>query len=181
MQNKFVFGTVAAFTGHKDYPNLLKAISLCKYKLNDTVFLLVGKGKLLNEMKKLAESLNLNNEIIFTNFRSDIGDILTSINVFIMPSKKEGLGTSVLDAMSVGLPIISTDAGGIVEAVKDKENGIVVPKKDSQALADAIVEMYNNVEMRKEYGKKSLDLIKNFDIKVNNDRYIEFYSRLLNE
>ena len=96
-----LIGNVAALVEHKDQKTLLKAISQIqtdkKYK-----FLIVGEGKLKKKLEKQCKSLNLQDKVIFTGFRTDIENILDQLDIFTLTSKEEGLGTSLLDAMKKG-------------------------------------------------------------------------------
>ncbi|MFO7660581.1 MAG: glycosyltransferase, partial [Candidatus Cloacimonadaceae bacterium] len=143
-ENALLVGTVAAFAGHKDYPNFLKAVlNICKAR-QDVWFMAMGEGELLEPMKQLATELKISDRIIFTGFQSNVGEFLKAFDIFVLASKKEGLGTSVLDAMSVGSPIVATRAGGIPEMIKDKENGLLVNTGDSDALSQAVLHLLDN-------------------------------------
>ncbi len=181
LQNKIIVGTVAAFAEHKDYPTFLKTIKKVTEKRNDIIFIAVGDGKLLNDMKILSKKLNIEKNIIFTEFRNDIGDFLKAFNTFILSSKEEGLGTSILDAMSVGLPIVATKAGGIPEIVKDRINGILCDIGDEQSLAEAILELAKNEQLRKTYGDNSKEFVKEFSIEVTTEKYLDLYKQLLSK
>jgi glycosyltransferase involved in cell wall biosynthesis len=171
---------VAAFAGHKDYPTFLKAASLVLAERKDVKFIAVGKGDLLEKMKILAEELNINNDLIFTGFRQDVGVFLKSFDIFVISSKKEGLGTSVLDALAVGLPVIGTDAGGIPEMIDDGVNGLLVPAQNPVLLADAISNLLDDEYRRKAFMSFGAESIKTFGIEETVQKNIELYSRLLN-
>ena len=75
----------------------------------------------------------------FPGFREDVPAILKSIDLFVMPSHMEGLGTSVLDAMAARAPVVGTEAGGMTEMLRHGENGLVCPVRDAPALARALL------------------------------------------
>lgn len=176
-----VVGTVAALVGHKDYPNLLKAAKIVTERFDKVVFLAAGSGKNEAEIKELHKNLGLKNKFLFLGYRTDIGNILKNLDIFVLASKEEGLGTSTLDAMSVGLPIIGTDAGGIPEVIADNENGYIVPKRNPKKLAEAIINLLNDEQKRNVFSKNSLKIVREFDIQKNIDQNINLYKRLLNE
>ena len=179
-EDNALVGTVAAFAGHKDYPNFLNAISIICQKRPGIRFMAVGDGELKQQMEQLAKELNISERLIFTGFQSNVGDFLKAFDIFVLPSKKEGLGTSVLDAMSAGLPIVATKAGGIPEMITDRVNGLLVNSGDSDSLADAILYLLDNSEIAKELGANALQTVKEFDINNTVDAYLRLYEELTN-
>lgn len=181
LRDNFIIGTIASFADHKDYPNLLNAISLVVKKYKKVKFLLVGDGELKEKCEDMADNLNILRYIHFLGYREDIADIINTFDLFVMPSKMEGLGTSVLDAMSVGLPVVSTDAGGITEAVLNGNNGIVVQKQNPEQLSYAILKLINDKDLRTDYSHNSLELVKKFDINITIDKYLKLTKCILND
>jgi len=175
LDNSIVIGTVAAFTSDKDYPNLIEAAALICERYDNVIFLALGEGTLLENMKLLAQANHLNDKFIFAGHRKDVGDYLKAMDIFVLASKKEGLGTSILDAMSVGLPIIATDTGGIPEAVENDYNGLLVPPKNHKSLAEAILKLTENQQLRANYGNNSLLKVKDFDIENTIKQNINLY------
>jgi len=179
-EDAILIGTVAAFTGHKDYPNLLKAAELVLHAKPDVYFIALGDGKLFKDMKFWTYTHKISDRFIFVGESKDVGAYLKSMDIFVLASKKEGLGTSVLDAQSVGLPIIGTMAGGIPEMIEHGINGLLVPVKDHEALAHAILQLIDNPELRQRLGKKALETVRSFDIDTTVDKYLALYAKLLN-
>ena len=101
------------------------------------------------------------------------------LDIFILASKKEGLGTSILDAQSVGLPIIATKAGGIPEIVIHNNNGVLVNPQNPQELAAAIINLIDDKEKRELLGRNAKESVKNFDISINFNKNIELIETLL--
>ncbi|MFZ1291948.1 MAG: glycosyltransferase family 4 protein [Melioribacteraceae bacterium] len=177
--NSFIIGTVAAFAGHKDYPNLLRAFKIVNEKYENVKLCVVGDGPNKNEIENYAKELDIFYKIIFVGFQNEIGKYLRMFDLFVLSSKKEGLGTSIIDAMSIGLPIIATNTGGIPELVKNNYNGILVKPKNSVALANAIIELIHNEELRKKIGTNAKVEVKNYSIENNINQYIKLYKELL--
>lgn len=180
-KNDIIIGTVAAFAGHKDYPNLLNAFKIVKEEIKNTKLVCVGDGPLFEEVKNLAAELKVKNDVIFLGFRRDIGKLLKVFDVFILASKKEGLGTSLIDALAVGLPIIATNTGGIPELIENKNNGILVDPKNHNKLAEAIINLVENPEKRKMLSLAAKDSSKKFSVEVTVKQNIEVYEKLLVE
>jgi glycosyltransferase involved in cell wall biosynthesis len=174
-------GTIAAFTREKDYPNYLRAASLVIRERPAIHFLAAGDGYLLPEMKKLAKELGITANFTFTGFQSDIGKYLASIDIFVLASRKEGLGTSVLDAQAVGLPVIATKTGGIPEIISDGVNGILVEPGNPGKLAAAILNLADNPKRRKQLGDKAKETVQNFSIEKTVEKNIMVYKELFDD
>ena len=148
-----VVGMVARIHQSKGIDYLLSAIALAADAGVDRKFLIVGKGR-----EKLAgrlKELHIEEHVIAPGYREDVPEILSIVDVFVLPSLREGLGTAILEAMAMGKPIISTRVGGIPEAVQHGINGLLVPPADGPALAAAIRELLAEKEKRLAMGQQS--------------------------
>lgn len=174
-QNHFIVGTVAALVGHKDYPNFLEAAKIVKDSNKNISFIAVGGGKDEHKLRQLAAKLELGNRFIFTGFQKNVGPIFRCFDLFVAASNKEGLGTSVLDALALAIPVVSTDAGGLPEAVQHNYNGLVVPKKNYKALAAAILTIATQPDLHAKFSKFALPSVEKFAIHVMVDKTIELY------
>lgn len=132
-------GNVAHLADHKGQRYLIEAIPSVLRECPSARFVIVGEGELEGELKTLAASLGLGDRLIFTGFRTDVPAVLDALDLFVMSSHLEGLGTIVLDAMAAGKPVVATRAGGIPEMIDDGRHGLLVPARDPAALAGAIV------------------------------------------
>jgi glycosyltransferase involved in cell wall biosynthesis len=134
-----VVGNVAALTGHKDHSTLLEATVLLRERQPRAVVVIAGEGELRASLEAQARSLGLSGSVVFAGFRTDLDRLIPAFKVFCLSSHMEGLGTSLLDAMAFGRPVVATAAGGIPEAVEDGKTGLLVPPRDPRALAEAIL------------------------------------------
>jgi glycosyltransferase involved in cell wall biosynthesis len=148
-----VVGNVAALTDHKDHATLLEAAPRILARVPDVRFVIVGEGELRPVLEARAAALGLGDRWILAGFRDDVDALLPAFTVFCLSSHSEGLGTSLLDAMNFGRPIVATSAGGIPEAVEDGRTGRVVPARDPEALADALVELLCEESLRESMGR----------------------------
>lgn len=178
-ENKILVGTIAAMSGQKDYPNLLKAAKIVVEQNDDVFFCAVGDGPDRQKIIKMADEFGLMNRFIFVGFRKDIGNFLKTFDIFVLASKKEGLGTSILDAQAVGLPVIACEVGGIPEIISDGINGLLVPPRNDQKLAEAILKLVNGAELRNKLGKKARESVKQFDIQRTVEKNIKLYEQIL--
>ncbi len=151
-----VIGTIAHLTDHKGHKYLFDAVPDVLKKFPNTVFLIIGKGELEQALKKQVKELDITGNVIFTGFRKDIGELLSIMDLFVLPSHLEGLCTSLMDAMLMKLPVIATTAGGIPEVVVHKETGILALPKNPKALAHAIIQLLSNKEEAKKMGERGL-------------------------
>jgi len=176
-----IVGTVAAFVGHKDYPNFIKTAEIVCRQRQDVYFMAVGEGELLKPMQAKVIELGIQNRIVFTGFQNDVGTFLKEFDIFVLASKLEGLGTSILDAMSLGLPVIATKAGGIPEMIDNEVNGILLPIQDANSLADSICRLADDVILRRRLGENALIKVKEFDINKTIEQYLDLYAQLSDE
>ena len=157
-----VVGIVAALAPHKDYRNFLKAAQLVKKEIPDAVFLIVGEGDQKKELIDFAGSLGMACSTIFTGFRNDVPQILSILSVFVLSSYLEGLGTSLVDAMASGLPVVATEVGGVPEVVKDGVTGFLVPARNHILLSEKIIEILKNKNLRERFSEQGKILSQNF-------------------
>lgn len=145
--------TVARISLHKGHEFLVKAMKGVAAERPDVILALAGEGDLFDSIKQQVADLGLSDHIRFLGFRSDVPDLMAAADLFILPSVMEGLGTSVIDAMFAGTPIVTTEAGGIPELVRQREGedgpcAWIVPPENPEALRRAIIEALENKEER---------------------------------
>lgn len=147
-----VAGNVAALVPHKGQRHLIDAAARLVRDVPDARVLIVGSGELEGELRHQIRRLHLEAHVVLTGFRSDIPSLLQGLDLFVMSSVTEGLGTSVLDAMAAGLAVVGTRAGGIPESVVDGETGLLAPPRDAPALARAMAELLRDTPRRRVFG-----------------------------
>ncbi len=180
-EQHLIVGTVAAMAWHKDYPNLLKAARIVIDQTDNISFCQIGDGPDEKEILALAQKLDLGDRFFFKGFRTDVGNFLKTYDIFVLASCMEGLGTSILDAQSVGLPVIGSDAGGIPEAVHHNTNGLLVPPKNPEALASAIIELVEDNEKLGQFGKTAKQTVKKFSVENMVEGNLGLYGELIEE
>jgi glycosyltransferase involved in cell wall biosynthesis len=146
-------GNVAALAAHKGQQYLIAAAARVVRELPDTRFLILGEGELRETLERQIKDLGLDRHVFLTGFRGDVVGLMKSFDVFAMSSVTEGLGSAVLEAMACERPVVATKAGGIPEAVRDGETGVLVPPHDEAALAAGIVQLLKDPSMRKRFGQ----------------------------
>jgi glycosyltransferase involved in cell wall biosynthesis len=177
-EDHLLIGTVAAVVGHKDYPNLLQAARLVVDRESKVSFCAVGDGDHWQLAQQLHVDLNLGRRFVFTGYRRDVGRLLKGFDLFVLASREEGLGTSLLDAQAVGLPVVATRAGGIPEVIETGRNGLLVPPRNAQALADALLQLVGDADLRQCLGRQAQTDVKRFSIDQTVTAYLDLYKAL---
>jgi glycosyltransferase involved in cell wall biosynthesis len=175
----FLVGTSAAFTNEKDYPTLVEAAKIVVKKNPDIKFIFLGKGNLLDETKELINENNLIKNVFTLGYVDNPLDYIKDFDIYVTSTKSEGLGTSILDAMALGKPVVATNTGGIPEIVHHNQNGILFEKGNSKELADAIIKLYDAPEIRLAMSKTTLEIVQKYDVENTVKKTIRLYEELL--
>ena len=124
---------------------LIDAFAASGLAAKNIKIVIIGDGEERNNLQNQISSLQLDNNIVLVGKKTkpEIVEILCESHAFILPSRGENFSVAVLEALSIGLPVIATLCGGIRECINEK-NGILVPVDDSRALCDALKKMYYN-------------------------------------
>jgi len=150
-----VLVNIGALVDHKGQRHLLDALPLAMRRVPDLHLVILGEGELRRPLEQQVHRLHLERAVRLPGFRTDVLALARSADLFVMSSITEGLGSTVLDAMAMGLAVVGTRAGGIPEAVVDGETGLLVPVADPPALAEAIVSLMTDPERRARFGEAS--------------------------
>lgn len=137
---------------------LLEAMNIIvnKYHVNDIVLYQIGGGQTGTDtaaLHSLAQKLGIDKYIVWMGIRNDVPRLLSAGDIYVQPSRSEGIGLSIMEASIAGLPTVASNVGGIPEAAIDGKNGIIVPPENPQCLADAIMTLYKDNAMRMAYGE----------------------------
>lgn len=141
-ENTPVITTVALLRPEKGHATLIQAIPQVLRTMPEARFLMVGGGKLQEELEQAAEPYGT--AVQFVGMRDDVPELLAASDLLVLPSYTEALPTVLLEGMAANLPIVASRVGGIPEIVKDGETGLLVPPRDAEALAQAIVNVLGN-------------------------------------
>ena len=153
-------GTIAALRSWKGHDYLLEAAKILIEKRKDIKFVIAGAGPRYNHLVEKAKSMGITNHVLFLGYRDDIPDILSMLDVVVLPSyANEGVPQSILQAMAMGKPVVASSAGSIPEVVHNKETGILVEPKNANALAEGIVSMLDNHDFARTVAANARKLI----------------------
>ena len=175
-----LLGSVGRLSNQKDPITMIEAFYIVIKRFPNAHLTLVGDGELRDKILIKIDQLQLNGRVHLTGNKSDPWKIYHSLDLFIMSSIYEGLGRSITEALSCGVPVVCTSVEGVPEIVRDNETGILVPPKDPGALATGIINSLNDMDNAKrmaEEGRKFVN--ENFDVNKMVDDIDTLYDTLL--
>ncbi len=139
---KYLVGNVGALDdGHKGQSYLIEVAKAVESSHPDIHFIFVGRGQDEAKLKEQAKGLT---NVTFEGFVNNVNDYISSFDLFVFPSNNEGLGSILLDVMQLDTPIIASEVGGIIDIIQNDFNGLLTPVKNSVALQESILHLYNN-------------------------------------
>jgi glycosyltransferase involved in cell wall biosynthesis len=141
----------------------------------------IGAGSLQEELKAYCSKKGLSAYVIFTGFRKDILQVLPALDLFLITSNEEGLGTSVLDAFAAGIPVVATAAGGIPEMVENRQTGMLEQVGDSPALARAVAEVMADHSLRMSLIAHAKEKVKIFSKEATANKTLEIYNEIIQQ
>jgi L-malate glycosyltransferase len=147
-----VIGAVGRLEEQKGHAHLLSALPELRRRIPDLVVLLVGEGREEENLRRRVRELQLEATVRFLGTRRDLAEIYRALDIFVHPSRWEGLPLALLKAMGAGLPVVATRVSGAQEAIEDGVNGCLVAPGDPDALARAILELHRRPSRRRRLG-----------------------------
>lgn len=168
-------GNLYAVKGHDV---LLRAVARIAERtdLSPWVLAIAGRGQELEPLQVLAGALGITSRVRFLGFRQDVASLLHAADLFVHPSRSEGLPLAIVEAMSVGLPVVASDVGGIPEVVRSGETGLLVPPEDAEALAEATVRLFDDPAEAARMGARGREVAAEaYGLEAMMDRYLALY------
>lgn len=157
-----VIGWVGRIEPVKGCEHFLRACQLIKKEMPEARFLLVGEGALKGEMEELADSLEIGREVTFAGYRTDMPEIMNSIDLLLHTPLNEGLGRVLLEAMTCEKPVVAADVGGIPEIIEHGIQGLLVPAGDHVSMAEESLKILKDPELAKRLGSAGREKALNF-------------------
>jgi glycosyltransferase involved in cell wall biosynthesis len=158
-ESDFVIGTIGNFFPTKGHRFLVSAMKESLADIPNLKLLFVGDGGDKETLKRQIAELGLTERVVFAGFRKDVNAFMKAVDAVLHPSLSEAFCQVLIETMSVGTPIISTDVGGAREVITDGENGLLIPAEDIQSIVGAIKNIYNNKDFAEKIavaGQKSV-------------------------
>ncbi len=173
-------------TDEKGHDILLKALKICKEEGLDFQCRIIGGVYEYNQVDyetllALREQYNLSEAVEFLINRTDVPDLLSQGNLFILPSRHEGLGLVILEAMATGLPVIASKVDGPKELIQDGFTGLLFPSECPEILADKILFAHQNPRLMNQIQENASRFVRQFDISAMKEQYHVLYQNLVSE
>lgn len=149
----WVVGCVARLEPQKGLPYLIEAVAALRGRIPELTLLLLGEGRERQALEELASRLEVARNLRFLGTRRDLPRLLAALDVYVQPSLWEGLPLSLLLAMGAGLPVVGTRVGGMEEVILPGHNGLLVSPGDAGALAQALLELYQQPSLGRALGE----------------------------
>ncbi len=181
-EEDLLLGTVGGLIPHKGHAVAIDA--LAELRASDVGrrlhLMLVGSGPLHTALQRQTRALGVAPRVHLLGERGDLPRLYAAMDLFVHPSLSEGLGSSILDAFSAGVPVIASNVGGIPEAVIDGRTGVLVPPGDSRALADAIAAAAEKPQQAAAYARSAQALYgREFTARVMARKTLAVYQELM--
>ncbi len=177
-----VFGMAARVSPQKDFATLIQAAQIVSAKVSNCVFLIAGDYELepahrnhFESLQPLLRDAGMRERFLFAGFQPEMSRFYAAIDTFVLSSNWEGLATTLLEAMMYRKPVVSTDVGGISEAIEDGVNGFLVPRKSPGILADRLVQVAQDQNLSRRMAENAVHTL---DEKFGQKRFLEQVNRL---
>lgn len=155
--------TAGEMIERKNQKFLLEVVKKIKEKENSIKLIVCGHGRLEHFLKAKAKDLGIENNVIFTGYRTDIYKILGLAEIFLFSSLQEGLPVAVMEAMAVGLPVVCSNVRGNADLIDNEKGGYVLDKFDSDIWSDSIYSLLMDKNRLKSFGEYNMNRIKEYD------------------
>lgn len=178
-KDELIIGNIAALADHKDYYTFIDTAYIIKSQGIKAKYLLIGEGVLKLELTKYGKSKGMQSDLIFTGFRNDMEDILPEFDFFLLTSKTEGLGTSILDAMACQVAVVCTNAGGIPEIVQHEVNGLLSDVGDAESLASSVSRLISYPALKQKLIHKAYETAREFSAEKTAQKVSKIYNEII--
>ncbi len=176
-ESTLLVGTVSRAEPIKGLSVLVEAAARVAAVHSNIRWLVVGGGSQMPQLQCLARALGVEDQIIFEGIREDIPDLLQAMDIFVLPSLSEGLPTAAMEAMASGRPVVCSRVGGLVELVSHEESGILVAPGDSGALAEGVLRLLADRDLRERLAARAVVQAAEYDDRVLCNRLLDLYEQ----
>ncbi|HYJ15422.1 MAG TPA: glycosyltransferase family 4 protein, partial [Candidatus Limnocylindria bacterium] len=145
-------------------------------------FIIVGDGVLRPKLEKQARDLGIADRVLFTGWRRDLPRICADLDVLVVSSDNEGTPVSAIEAMAAGCPVVATRVGGLPDLIEDQSTGCLVPPREPETLANAVLGLFDDPQLARELGKHGRDSVRQrFTVQRLLGDMDDLYTQLLEE
>jgi glycosyltransferase involved in cell wall biosynthesis len=177
-EQDMVVGTAGRLEPVKGPEHLIEAARFVLSVRPDVCFVFAGDGTLKPDLKQKACDLGIQDKILFLGWRKDVTKVISIYDIFVFPSLNEGMGRVLVEAMTLGKPIVASNVGGIPDVVMHGKNGFLVPPKDPGRLAECIQLLLNDQERREKMGAEGKAMALKFSKDIMVERLAKLYEEL---
>lgn len=175
-EGKFVVGHIGALSDHHKNQSLIIEAARALQDQKEIVFVLLGSGK--DEAMLKAKASGLQN-VIFEGYKTNTADYYALFDLFVYPSKEEGLGSAILEAFGFSLPVIAANVDGIPDIVKEDETGLLIDPANAEQLKEAILRLYHDEASRSRLAAAGKSFTQHFTPEVLSAKYAKLYDSIL--
>ncbi len=177
-EGKFVIGHIGALVDrHKGQSTLIEAVKELSAKIKNLLVVFLGEG----QDKQILEQKSQGLPIEFLGFKKNVADYLSNFDIFAFPSNNEGLGSIILDAMNLKIPVVASNVGGIPDLVQNDATGLLIEKGDHKALAQKIIELYENKSLRERLVTAALNVTEQNSSQAMAEQYLQLYKTICSD
>ncbi|MCK4325701.1 glycosyltransferase [bacterium] len=175
-------GTLGIIRSEKGHFYFVRAARRILEEKPEVRFLIAGNEPKGDTVRRQIKELGLEKEVIMAGLRDDVPQILAALNIFVLPSLREGVPQGVAQALAMKKAVVATAVGGVPELIENDRTGILVPPRDVETLAEAIVELLDDNEKAKKIGENGRRLIEEkFSVETMVEKIESLYRDLLNQ
>lgn len=177
---EFAIIQVARLNALKDHATAIRTLKRLRGTDVPAKLILVGDGEERSELEQFVADERLVDDVAFLGARSDIPRLLAASDVFLLSSISEGIPLTLIEAMGAGIPIVSTDVGGILEVIEHGTSGLLAPARDDETLASHLRTLWQSPNQRTELAKNGFQRAsENFSLENMHRQYVDVYESLL--
>lgn len=181
-ENSPVISSIGRLNPQKGFPYLLQAFQIVQTQFPHSILLIIGAGPLLKTLESLVEKMNLSDNVKFLGERTDIPELLSCTDIYVQSSLFEGMPNAVMEAMATGKSVVATSVDGTLELIEEGKTGWLVEPENSEALAEKICYVLNDLEMAEKVGTAAAErMTKEFSIEKMAQSYDNLFRQLIKE
>jgi glycosyltransferase involved in cell wall biosynthesis len=175
-----LIGTAGRLVPVKGLDYLLKATPIMLERSSGLKVLIVGEGPERTNLERLASQWGIDSKVIFAGQREDVYDLISAMDLFVLPSLSEGIPMALLEALALGVPVLASHVGGIPEVLVQGQTGLLVPPRDEKALADACLYLLENKEKARLLADRGKKLVQDrFSAEIMAQKVTHLYQSLI--
>ncbi|RED99519.1 glycosyltransferase family 4 protein [Marinoscillum furvescens] len=175
-----LFAFVGALSAEKGPDLFLKVAQTLSQKRSAIHFVVIGEGPLGHSLKQKCSSTKWGENVSFLGFRNDLSALWYSLYCLLVPSRSEGLNTTILDAFYHEVPVIAFDTGGIPELISHEKTGLLCPAEDLKSMISYSLQLTDHQELRQSLVKNARNQVENFAADKMAEKYMHLYREVLN-